>query len=641
MIHSLKSVGLLLVITLFAIDVSAQSLFTYVTRANSGFSSQELAYVDTIAADTTTFDSVMYVQVADVWSIQDDGYFDVNLPGHSVLEADIFNFDIHDYSNQSEGYYIQGLFYGTLQDENENDIIDYDGDMMLYKDGDYYEGNFQPFDSDENYRLMSVGAGKHILLRYNANYMANAPIDDPVDTSPTAPQQVTGPCNKEIRVLVLYTDRAKNLIPFPWNVAKFTINQLNGIVVGSTYGNTQGLEFKLVSSVNIAASDFSETVGGDESDAKWDIAQFAANNQVNYLRGQFQADLVVCLVDANNTKVSGIATNTGLSTANTYALIEIDEPYSRYVMSHEIGHLMGERHQQSWVKSAGIPDNNGTYEHGYVIKKSFFPFDKYYGSIMSDGVGVTVDPFLSSPSVSFRGKTYGTSTGNDVVRHMQENACTVADYVSGPAPDFTAHISGPFLVQNGATVNLVGTPYYGYSTYDYQWYINKLDGTGWTLIAANNNRTLQDNISFTMPGLPKVLIAMHATDDVNQGYYDYKTIYNSNVTYQDKNLPTPYGDISHLKPTAVGDDHIEENMLRLFPNPSGSSVRISYSIAKAGLNCVYTITITDITGKIITEKKLDDNEGYWLVERTKLSSGVYIVSLKGGDGSISEKLIIK
>lgn len=59
----------------------SQSLFTYHTPGTSGFTPSELAIVDTFALDTATYDSVMIVEVADIWSIQEDGYFDVNLPG--------------------------------------------------------------------------------------------------------------------------------------------------------------------------------------------------------------------------------------------------------------------------------------------------------------------------------------------------------------------------------------------------------------------------------------------------------------------------------------------------------------------------------------------------------------------------------
>lgn len=69
----------------------------------------------------------------------------------------------------------------------------------------------------------------------------------------------------------------------------------------------------------------------------------------------------------------------------------------------------------------------------------------------------------------------------------------------------------------------------------------------------------------------------------------------------------------------------------LYPNPSNDRVTI------AGWDSQADVTITDVSGRIVREERLLNNQ----LETTSLTDGVYIISLKQGERSASMRLIVQ
>lgn len=67
---------------------SKAQLFTYLPDSLSGFTTGELDKIDSLR-EVPGYDSIMIVQVADIWSIQDSGDLIVNLPGSTVTLAQV------------------------------------------------------------------------------------------------------------------------------------------------------------------------------------------------------------------------------------------------------------------------------------------------------------------------------------------------------------------------------------------------------------------------------------------------------------------------------------------------------------------------------------------------------------------------
>jgi hypothetical protein len=69
----------------------------------------------------------------------------------------------------------------------------------------------------------------------------------------------------------------------------------------------------------------------------------------------------------------------------------------------------------------------------------------------------------------------------------------------------------------------------------------------------------------------------------------------------------------------------------LYPNPSNDRVTI------AGWDTQADVTITDVSGRIVREERLLNNQ----LETASLTDGVYIISLKQGEQSASMRLIVQ
>jgi len=91
----------------------------------------------------------------------------------------------------------------------------------------------------------------------------------------------------------------------------------------------------------------------------------------------------------------------------------------------------------------------------------------------------------------------------------------------------------------------------------------------------------------------------------------------------------------------VGINEVTANVttLTIVPNPMNSSAVVSFDAEK---NAGYTLRITDITGQIVSVKEIQAVAGAntTVIEKGKLSSGIYFLSLTDGVSSVTKKFTI-
>jgi len=94
-------------------------------------------------------------------------------------------------------------------------------------------------------------------------------------------------------------------------------------------------------------------------------------------------------------------------------------------------------------------------------------------------------------------------------------------------------------------------------------------------------------------------------------------------------------------PCNVGVNHVAANIptMNILPNPMNSSAVLSFTADK---NASYTMRITDITGQVVSVKEIQAVPGTntSVIERGRLSTGLYFVSLTDGVSSVTRKFTV-
>jgi hypothetical protein len=139
--------------------------------------------------------------------------------------------------------------------------------------------------------------------------------------------------------------------------------------------------------------------------------------EIHDLRRQYRADVAVLIVD--DPKGCGLATRVYADPADAFAVVHHACAATTYSLAHEIGHLIGARHD---LKSDSIM-TPFPYGHGYVN-------DEKWRDIMSlreSCGGCPRLPVWSSPKVMIKGEPAGTPE-LDNARVIAEQAARVAAF---------------------------------------------------------------------------------------------------------------------------------------------------------------------------------------------------------------------
>jgi hypothetical protein len=139
--------------------------------------------------------------------------------------------------------------------------------------------------------------------------------------------------------------------------------------------------------------------------------------EIHGLRDKYRADVGVLIVD--DPKGCGLATRVYAEANEAFAVVHHDCAVLTYTVAHEIGHLIGARHELAMDKiMSPFP-----YGHGYVNGTKWRDIMSYRESC--DGCPRV--PVWSSPKVLIRGEPAGTPQ-QDNARVIAEQAARVAAF---------------------------------------------------------------------------------------------------------------------------------------------------------------------------------------------------------------------
>jgi hypothetical protein len=232
-----------------------------------------------------------------------------------------------------------------------------------------------------------------------------------------------------INVIVAYTARA---------AAKYSDIRRELVALAIEEANhsfhNSGLEHVRLNLVHAHQTDYVED--GEHFDHLWRFADKADGymEEIHALRVEHQADVAVLIVD--DAKGCGLATRVYADADEAFAVVHHDCAAVNYSLAHEIGHLIGARHELSLDKSlTPFP-----YGHGYVNGRKWRDIMSYKDSCG----GCPRLPVWSNPDLKIGGDPAGSESANNY-RVLAEQAARVARFRSELAKEASTSrpASGP------------------------------------------------------------------------------------------------------------------------------------------------------------------------------------------------------
>ncbi len=277
------------------------------------------------------------------------------------------------------------------------------------------------------YRIMPVGNGVHALVKVDTTKL---PPEEPPSfrqkeqergavVPPNADLKLGDTTTTQIDVLVAYTPAAKAAVSDIDATIALAVAEANQSYVNSKIY----IRLNLVDTVQVQYSEAGKTF--DQI-----LTDFVANPTVNQHRDQSAADLSAMII--NQPDYCGMADAIMATASTAFAIVHYDCATGYYSFAHELGHLMGARHNEQ------ADPTNTPYAYGHGLQhRTPTPT---WRTIMAyvDGCGGTCTrlQYWSNPDVKYSSYGMGTTGTNNNTRVLNETRTTVAAFRIPSGPQF-------------------------------------------------------------------------------------------------------------------------------------------------------------------------------------------------------------
>lgn len=580
------------------------------------------------------YESITAVQVGDIANLQNDGALVISLPNGdsmTVYPYKVENPSLNDTLKDIEWY---GMSYELWYDSLGEKHYDPQGSaILLMKEGEIFgtiqsKAHADTVQTCDKYELISLGDGKNAIIknRYNANEIED--VNPSTPPAETITQHIYGNCNV-IRVGVMYTTAAKEAVANIDYTILQAMSQLNTALANST-GNT-GKIFVLAWQQELLTSQFDENQSSYSSSMHNALNAALGITTIQNFRDTKAADLIVILTDGNFTDFTGKSAYIGPNNAGAYCMVEADQAIANFTFAHEIGHLMGGRHQQSWITNWYGQDNTAGEAHGYRLFRGgkFLPNGKTdFIDIMHVNTGVGDRQLVySTPNVQYDKGAIGKLNENDVTHTIEYNFCTVANFrFNAGTSALTATISAPRFVNYGTHFTATIAGINGVPGYTFIWRYST-DGFSWPSLGTGTS------VILTMPNHNQVFLRVLAIDASGDQYVATKTVYNSLST-----VYAPVSSGSQAFPFRLQSPAGERKLL-LYPNPANNDFYFETKVPVSEITGKEKLEITDVLGRVVAIQTVKMNEKM-LIHSESIPSGTYQVKITGSTIKDVEKLVI-
>jgi hypothetical protein len=275
--------------------------------------------------------------------------------------------------------------------------------------------------SDENlYRIEPVGNGVHALVKVNeGRFPPEHPpsfqeLEKRGDVGPILPSsnradRKTGPT--QINVLVGYTPKAANAVSDIIATITLAVAEAN-----TSYRNS-GVNINLKLTGTMSTDQYDE----DGKTLERILADFVQDDKIRLKRKNVLADLVAVIID--NSEACGLADAIMATASTAFAIVYYDCATGYYSLAHELGHLMGARHDEQDDPSVQ------PYAYGHGFRHDASPTWRTimaYDCTVQNGCPRL--QFWSNPRVNKEQDPMGTVDRNDNARVLNQTAATVARF---------------------------------------------------------------------------------------------------------------------------------------------------------------------------------------------------------------------